>query len=356
VRLSVIVVTHNAARTIVEVMTALRRSDLPRESYEILVVDDGSTDESVAFAARYADTVIRLTGRRNGPAYARNRGVEFARGEILTFVGDDVVVQPDTLSKLLAVLTARPDVAAVSASQDQSGGPSNFVSRYWNSLVQLGEQRHADRCIQFAARCGAVRRSVFIRTGMYDEWRFATDCVEGADLAERLRAAGHGVVLASDATVVHLRQWRLDEVFREVWSRGRLVARCLGYTRMSTALPGEVVFTLSRSFTPAIALLTTLTLAAAFVPAPRTSAKIVFALGALMLTNLPMHRFYWRARGVGFAILSAPLHVCVQIVAGAGLCVGWILRDLFGDISPDATTQAYSEVGLEVWPPVRRRV
>jgi GT2 family glycosyltransferase len=356
VKLSVIVVTHNAAQSVLACLAAVRRSALASDSYEIVVVDDASTDESVAFAARYADTVIRLTGRCNGPAYARNRGVEFARGEILAFIAGDVVVQPDTLPRLLAVLSDRPDVAAVSAAQDQTGGPSNFVSRYWNLLVQFGEQRHADRSVQFAARCGAVRRSVFIQTGMYDEWRFTTDCVEGADLAERLRAAGHGVVLASDVKVVHLKRWRLDEVFREVWSRGRLVARCLGYTRMSAAVPGEVVFTLSRSFTPAVALLATLTLAAAFVPSPRASAKVVFALAALMLSNFPMHRFYSRARGVGFAVVSAPLHICVQLVAGVGLCVGWILRDLLGDVSPDAATQAYSEVGLEIWPPVRRRV
>jgi hypothetical protein len=50
------------------------------------------------------------------------------------------------------------------------------------------------------------------------------------------------------------------------------------------------------------------------------------------------------------------LHIFAQIVASLALCTGWILRDVFGDASPDATTQAYSEVGLEMWPPVRRRL
>jgi hypothetical protein len=45
-----------------------------------------------------------------------------------------------------------------------------------------------------------------------------------------------------------------------------------------------------------------------------------------------------------------------QAVAGVALCAGWVLRDVFGDASPDATTQAYSEVGLETWPPVPRKL
>jgi uncharacterized membrane protein YphA (DoxX/SURF4 family) len=125
---------------------------------------------------------------------------------------------------------------------------------------------------------------------------------------------------------------------------------------MSAVAPSDVVFTLSRALTPAVALLATLMLAAAFVPSPHPSAKGGVALLVLVLTNLPVHRFYASTRGLGFALLSAPLHTLVEIVAGVALCLGWILRDVFGDVSPDATTQAYSEVGHEIWPPVPRRI
>jgi hypothetical protein len=124
---------------------------------------------------------------------------------------------------------------------------------------------------------------------------------------------------------------------------------------MSAVAPGEVVFTLSRTLTPAVAVLGILMLAAAFVPSPHIGTRGGAALLAMLVTNIPVHRFYANARGVGFAILSAPLHILVQLVAGVALCTGWILRDVLGDVSPDAATQAYSEVGLETWPPVPRR-
>jgi glycosyltransferase involved in cell wall biosynthesis len=354
-RLSVIVSVRDSESTLREALAAVRASDLPRDSYEIIVVDDGSADASVAIAARYADTVVKLSGRGSGPAYARNRGVELARGAVVAFVDGDVVVRPDTLSRMLAILVERPDIDAVSASHADTSGAPNFVSQYWNLLLRFGEERHSAHCAQFAPGCGAVRRNTFLSAGMYDEWRFATACLENVELGQRLLGLGYGVLLSSDLKVTHLKQWHLASVCREVWFRSRLLARSLGYSRMSAAAPSEVVFTLSRALTPALPLLTTLMLAAAFVPTPHPTAKGGAALIALLLTNLPVHRFYASARGLGFALLSAPLHIFVQIVAAVALCTGWILRDVFGDVSPDATTQAYSEVGLEMWPPVPRK-
>jgi hypothetical protein len=337
------------------VLAAIRASEMAADAYEIIVVDDVSTDESVSVAARHADTVVRLRGRVSGPAYARNRGAELARGDVVAFVDGDVVVSPDTLPRMLAMLRERPDIDAVSASHDERPGAPNFVSQYWNLLVCFGEARHRGNCARFAAGCGAVRRSVLSSAGMYDEWRFSTGCVESLELGQRLLGAGHGVVLSSDLKVTHLRRWTLRSMCLEVWHRSMLLARSLGYQRMSSAAPSDVVFTLSRALTPALAIVATLTLTAAFLPRPHTVGKIGIAALALLLTNLPVHRFYTHARGLGFALASAPLHVCVQAVSAVALCVGWILRDAFGDVLPDAVTQAYSEVGLETWPPVRRR-
>lgn len=351
-----VVSVRNSSSTLREALAAIRASELSRGSYELIVVDDASTDGSVTIAARYADTVVKLSGRPSGPAYARNRGVELARGEIVAFVDADVVVRPDTLPRMLATLSEHDDVDAVSASHDENAGAPNFVSQYWNLLLRFGEQRHSGRCAQFAPGCGAVRRKAFLSAGMYDEWRFATACLESVELGERLLGTGHNLLLSPELNVIHLRRWHLGSVCREVWSRSRLLARSLGYVRMSAAAPSEVVFTLSRRLTPAVALIGTLLLAAAFVPSPKAGAKGGLALLALVLTNLPVYRYYARARGFAFAIVSAPMHILVQIIAASALCIGWILRDVLGDVSPDAATQAYSEVGLEIWPPVPRKL
>jgi GT2 family glycosyltransferase len=353
--LSVVVLTRDSTRTLRDVLEAIRSSELERYAYEIIVVDDASADGSAAVAARYADTVVKLTGREAGPAYGRNRGAEIARGDVIAFIDGDVVVRPDTLRRMLSTMAENPQITALAASRDSSCAP-NFISQYWNLLLSFGEQREGRKAAQFAAGCGMVRRAEFLTAGMYDEWRFNTGCMETVELGERLSRAGYGVVLSPQMKVIHLKRWDLPSVAREVWHRSRVLARSLGYQRMSAAAPSEVVFTLSRALTPAVALLGTVTLAAAFVPAAHTVGKIGVGLAALLVANLPVHRFYARSRGVLFTIVSAPLHIFVQLVSASALCTGWILRDVFGDVSPDATIQAYAEVGLEIWPPVPRKL
>jgi GT2 family glycosyltransferase len=354
--LSVIVSVRNSELTLREVLAAIRASELFRDSYELIVVDDASTDCSVLIAARYADVVIRLNGHPSGPAYTRNRGVETSRGEVIAFVDGDILVRRDTLPRMLAMLAEGSGVDAVSASHDDESGAPNFASQYWNLLVCFGEQRYAGESAQFAPGCGAVRRSAFLAAGMYDEWRFVTGCLESVELGERMLRAGKDVVQVSDLRVMHLRRRDIRSVCHDVWARGGHLARSLGYFHMSAAAPSEVVFTLTRALTPAIALIATLILAAAFVPPPSVEVKIGVAVLTVLLTDLPLHRFYAKARGFRFALLSAPLHILVQLVAGVALCRGWILRYVSGDVSPDARTQAYSEVGLDTWPPVPRRL
>src|SRR5437868_4500090 len=95
--LSVVVPVRDGAATLTRVLTAILCSELDRDAYEVIVVDDASGDGSPELASRYADMVVRLTGRSCGPAYARNRGAELAQGEILGFVDADAMISPDTL-------------------------------------------------------------------------------------------------------------------------------------------------------------------------------------------------------------------------------------------------------------------
>jgi GT2 family glycosyltransferase len=354
--LSVVVPVRDNAATLGRALTAIRESGLKRENYELIVVDDSSSDASAIIAARHADIVVRLTGAGCGPAYARNRGIEIARGDIVAFVNPDVVLSRDTLPRMLSTLATRVDIAAVAASRDETSGAQNFASQYWNLLLGFGEQRHPEIGAHFETGCGAVRRRVLIAAGMYDEWRFGRECLEGLELGQRLQRAGYRLLLMRDLRVVYLKRWSVAKICREVWQRSALLTRSFGYQSTSVSVPGEVVITLSRSLTPAVAVMGSASLAAAFVPPSFGLIRDACVLVLILLGNLPVHRFYTRQKGLAFAIASAPLHVIIQGVAAVALCIGWLLRGTIGDRLPDATTQAFSEVGLEIWPPLPRRI
>jgi len=354
-RLSVVVPSHDAASTLRAALLAIRRSELPTDEYELIVVDDASGDVSATTAARYADTVVRLRGRPAGPAYARNRGAELAKGEFIAFVDADVLVKADTLLKILALFSEDPGLDAVSVSHDASPAAGNFVSQYWNLLLHFGEQRYLGTGGDFASGCCAVRRVALVRAGLYDEWRFGIACMEGLELGQRLQGAGLKLQVSQTLQITHLRRWSPGSVYREVWNRSRVLARSLGYQRMRASVPSEVVFTLSRAMPSALAIVSIVALTGAFLPAPSWMLKGSFALIGILLVNVEVYAFYARTRGLAFAISAVPLHLFVQGVAAVALCTGWVLRETIGDRSPDASTQAYAEIGVEMWPPVPRR-
>lgn len=352
--LSVIVPVRDGNATLTRALSAILASELPRDDYELIVVDDASSDGSAELASRYADTVVRLTGRTSGTAYARNRGAELAEGEVLAFVDPDAMVRPDTLPRMLRMLSDHPMLAAVSASHDQSAAADNLVSQYWNLLLNFGEQRQTGTGGDIASPCAVIRRNVFLSAGMYDEWRFGAARLEGIELGNRLEDSGCEVLTTRDLEAAGLRQWNVRSVCREVWNRSALLARSLGYQRTRSAVPSEVVFTLSRPVAPVFVALCVVAFSGAFLPPSNAPAKAaIILLGAIAL-NLPAHLFFVKERGIRFAIAVAPLHLLIQAINGLGLCAGWLLRDTVGDREPDAAIQAYAEVGVETWPPIPR--
>lgn len=355
IQLSVVVAARNAADTLSSALHAIHASDFAREQLEIIVVDDASDDESAAHASRYADTVVRLGSKPAGPAYARNRGAELARGAFIAFVDADVVVQADTLSRMLCALTREPQVDVVSARYGRAHGARGLASQYWNLLVSYADERQGPRGACPASGCIMMRRSLFESVGMFDEWRFRTPCLEDVDFAQRLADRGSRISTLPGLEVAHLRKTTMRRVLCDVWERSELLARSLGYKRTRASTPNDVVFALNGAAVPAVAMLGAMVLTAAAAPTHHWMQKAVAAFIIGVVANLPACIYFARHGGPAFALLVLPLHILAQGAAVAALTVGWLLRDTIGDRIPDATMQAFAEVGVDMWPPIPRR-
>jgi glycosyltransferase involved in cell wall biosynthesis len=108
---SVVVPTYQRPQALARCLESLAELDYPRDRYEVVVVDDGGTSppDVEAFRARLDLTVVAQPNA--GPAAARNRGVESARGDLLAFTDDDCRPEPDWLRRLADGYVARPDEA-----------------------------------------------------------------------------------------------------------------------------------------------------------------------------------------------------------------------------------------------------
>src|SRR5260370_814297 len=127
--ISVVVPVYNVGHFLARCLSAITASSY--RSYDLIVVEDCSTDDSAKMSAAMGAKVLRMK-TQSGPASARNYGSLQARGEILFFVDADVVVQPDTLGRVADDLGQHTDVAAMFGSYDDSPAEKNFVSHYRN--------------------------------------------------------------------------------------------------------------------------------------------------------------------------------------------------------------------------------
>jgi glycosyltransferase involved in cell wall biosynthesis len=351
--LSVIVPAHNAAGLLPRSLGALRNSDLPREQWELIVVDDGSSDETSLIAARYADTVVTLPGRPHGPAYARNRGFEVCRGDVVVFLDSDVVAHADTLSQFATLFREHPELGAAFGSYDTKPPARGLMSQYRNLIHHYVHQRNAGDVETFWAGAGAIRREVFAEAGMYDEWHYGRPQIEDIELGARIRGLGKRILLRPDIQVTHLKRWTLRAVIRtDVMDRGIPWARLLMHR-------GAMMSTGSLNLRWTEKLNTILVWAAALVlvtaPFVRSMPLVWLAVAfvaTVVLLNWPLWRFFARVRSPVFAVLVMPAHLMYYLLNGISFGVGLVLQHLIGPPRPDPTTEAFAEVGLKRWPPV----
>ena len=351
--MSVIVPVYQGARVLPRCLSALRASEMPPGSWELIVVDDASTDATALIAAEFADAVVRLPDRPRGPAYARNRGVEVARGEVIVFVDADVCVHTDTLRRFTSIFTHDPDVSAAFGAYDTQPEAPQFVSQYRNLLHHFVHAQSAGEAETFWGGCGAIRRQVFLDAGRYDEWSYPRPQIEDVELGHRVRALGHRIVLRPEIQCTHLKRWTLRGVvtgdFRD---RGVPWTRMLIQRGVATKSRTLNLRTVEKLNTVLVWLSFVLLLASAIIrswaPVPWAAASFV----TVLVLNRGLYGFFVRTRGFWFACAVLPLHTLYYLNNGFAVLFGWALHHLFGEPMPDATTQAYAEVGVEMWPPV----
>ena len=110
-RVSVIIATYNNAHYILEAIASIFNQTYT--SYEIIVIDDGSTDNTRQVLEPYLDKIRYLYQENKGVSHARNLGLEMARGEFISFLDADDFFLPDKLAKQVAVFDAHPSLGIV---------------------------------------------------------------------------------------------------------------------------------------------------------------------------------------------------------------------------------------------------
>jgi GT2 family glycosyltransferase len=210
---SVIVVCWNAADVLGRCLDQLFAQDYAR--YEIIVVDDGSEDDTLAVAeatrAR-GELAIVSSSRNRGCPHARNLGVAHARGDVIAFIDADGFAAPDWLGNLVVRFEQDPMVGGVASTVFFDANPlvingaGGIVNRQgWAADLSMNESYERAQIASealYPMGCGmALRRSALERVGPFDDRML--NYYDDVDYGMRLWRAGYSVVVASDAWIDH---------------------------------------------------------------------------------------------------------------------------------------------------------
>lgn len=347
--LSVIVPAHQGELVLPQVLGALRGSDLARDRWELIVVDDASRDATARVAASFADKVLSLSGGPHGPGYARNRGVDASRGDWVVFVDADVVVHVDTLREIARVAESEPGVDAVFGAYDESPPAPQFISQYRNLLHRFTHLAGAGDAETFWAGCGAVRRSAFVEVGGFDEHRYPRPQIEDIELGYRLRDWGGRIVLRPVIQGTHLKRWTWrGSVRTDLFDRGipwvRLMLERDGGLSQRASLNvrrGEQVKT------AVVGLALLLTGAASILG--RSDLVVLAGVGffGVAMSNWRQLAWFARIRGTVFALRTIPMNLWYYLVSGTCVALGFAqhLRAGRPKLSVADAAEAFGERG-----------
>jgi len=319
---SVVVPAYNAVETLPACLEALAHQNYPCAGYEVIVVDDGSTDGTAAIARECGVQVMSQPNA--GPASARNRGAGIARGEFLLFTDSDCAPVPGWIAALIAPF-AEPSVA---------GAKGAYLTRQSAIVPRFTQLEYQERYDRMAGRdsidfvdtySAAYRRDVFLVNGGFDT-AFPTASVEDQELSFRLAEKGYRLVFVPGAQVYHRHNLTLNAYVRRKF--------LIGYWKALLAHwhPGRMV---SDSHTPQIlkvqmglvaamllgvlaSTLASLLLPTAWLPG---WAAVAASVCAFLLTEIPFLAKSWR-RDRAIVVPAAGLLWVRALALGAGFAWG----------------------------------
>lgn len=205
---SVVLATHNRPEGLAAMLESLRAQSLPPESFEVIVVDDCSTDHTPSLLDRERlrgglDLHVLRREQNGGPAQARNDGWRGARAPVVAFTDDDCVAGTSWLTDGLRVCAEHPGAVVQGRTDPMPGGPDGWRRLFSHTLRICEAGPYYETCNIF------YPRTLLERVGGFDAEAFPEPVPGGedTDLGWRAISDGAATAFAEGAQVFHAVTW-----------------------------------------------------------------------------------------------------------------------------------------------------
>lgn len=204
VKTSIIIPQHNGVHMLSDCIASIKQHTT--QPYEIIVVDNGSSDESVDYCLHEDVILVSLSDNKGFPA-ACNLGMKVASGSEILLLNNDVLVAPGWLEKMLNCLYSEEQIGIVGPMSNFISGKQQISFPYTDlvSTAAYLAKHHAGEWLEvkrIVGLCFLFKRELMDKIGVLDE-RFSPGHYEDDDYCYRARLAGYKLMIVKDAFVFH---------------------------------------------------------------------------------------------------------------------------------------------------------
>ncbi len=223
---SIVVPTLNRLGDLKRCVRSLESQGLPKSMFEIIVVDNGSSDGSREFLKARADAgAIRfLEQEKPGASAARNLGVRTSKARFIAFTDDDCIAEPGWLAALLAGFPASVRCAGV-GGPILSQNPESVISRFWKSRRVWDNMGREGRTVHIPTMNALYLRSALLDVGIFDEGIVG---VEDIHLSQKILRKGYELRCLDCGAVRHRDPTDVRSMYRKCYLAGRGSATVAG--------------------------------------------------------------------------------------------------------------------------------
>lgn len=307
---------RNGAETIGHCLEALLASK--HDSFEVVVVDDCSADNSVQIIKKFPCKLIELTSHA-GAAAARNRGVNNSRGDIIFFTDADCLVLPDTLQMVEKAARKHGPQVIVGGTYTCRPFDHSFFSMFQSVFINYSELKKAAAPDYIATHAMAIHAATFRATGGFQE---DVPILEDVEFSHRLRRAGYRLRMADRLLVRHIFNYSLAKSFRNAYIKAKFWVKYSISNRDLYSDSGTASLELKINVL-LFPLLLLLLFAWLSFPGIIPPAALLLLLSINLLTNHRLLALFFKTGGLVFAaqaglyyMLAYPLAVGTGALAG----------------------------------------
>jgi len=214
-KISIIIPVYNSSLTLKECLDAVFNSSF--KNFEVIVVSDNSSDNSVKIAKQYQCKIIELPHNK-GPAFARNKGTQVAEGDILLFVDSDVIIKKDALNYLSDKFSYN-EIDAIQGIYSHEPVYKNIATQYQQSYTSYyiwpKNKKYAST---LSTCCFAIRKKIFIQLKGFDTNIKRATCedeVFGYELIDK----GYKILILRELNVEHQVHYNIRHFIKRTFNR-----------------------------------------------------------------------------------------------------------------------------------------